>query len=205
MFKISKARNRKGFTLIELMIVIAIIIILAAIAIPNYLRMTERAKKSRLAADMATLATGLETFRTDWGSYPVVTTAEAVSDAAGHAVINAELAGLGGTAPNTATVNIATRTNVLGESGPIEYLKPGTLNSIIDPFTTTAAAISNADGLVYYLSDDNGNHWVTFAYIRTDTAGVTFLYRTDSVSAATEILTTDGVLVIDADGVVTDS
>ncbi len=59
-----------AFTLIELLIVVAIIAILAAIAVPNFLEAQTRAKVSRARADMRTEATGLETYRIDWNKYP---------------------------------------------------------------------------------------------------------------------------------------
>jgi len=62
--------NRKGFTLIELMVVIAIIIILAAIAIPNYINMTKRAQQSKATSDAAVIATALEVYHTDYNEYP---------------------------------------------------------------------------------------------------------------------------------------
>ncbi|CAN5194398.1 hypothetical protein BH09SUM1_BH09SUM1_07300 [soil metagenome] len=61
---------RRAFTLIELLIVVAIIAILAAIAVPNFLAAQVRSKVSRTHADLRTLATALETYRVDNNSYP---------------------------------------------------------------------------------------------------------------------------------------
>ncbi|MBN1475302.1 prepilin-type N-terminal cleavage/methylation domain-containing protein [Candidatus Sumerlaeota bacterium] len=55
-----------AFTLIELLIVVAIIAILAAIAVPNFLEAQTRAKVSRSMADMRSLATAVEAYRVDW-------------------------------------------------------------------------------------------------------------------------------------------
>jgi type II secretion system protein G len=60
----------RAFTLIELLIVVAIIAILAAIAVPNFLEAQTRAKVSRGKADMRTVATGLEVYRLDANKYP---------------------------------------------------------------------------------------------------------------------------------------
>ncbi len=66
--------RRRAFTLIELLIVVAIIAILAAIAVPNFLEAQTRAKVSRAKADMRSLTTGMEAYYIDHNRYPPVFT-----------------------------------------------------------------------------------------------------------------------------------
>jgi type II secretion system protein G len=63
--------QRSAFTLIELLIVVAIIAILAAIAVPNFLEAQTRSKVSRARADMRSLGTAIESYRIDNNSYPL--------------------------------------------------------------------------------------------------------------------------------------
>ncbi len=62
--------NLSAFTLIELLIVVAIIAILAAIAVPNFLEAQTRAKVSRMKSDIRTLTTAIESYGVDNNGYP---------------------------------------------------------------------------------------------------------------------------------------
>jgi type II secretion system protein G len=69
--------SRRAFTLIELLIVVAIIAILAAIAVPNFLEAQTRSKTARVKNDLRTLATVLESYRVDQNAYPPSSTSAA--------------------------------------------------------------------------------------------------------------------------------
>ena len=168
MWTLSKARNRKGFTLIELMIVIAIIIILAAIAIPSYLHFVDRAKKAKAAANMGNIAQYLATFNTDWSVFPYTSSTTLTEPITNAGVLYAELTGADA---NPATVNLTGKTTVTGENGPITYINGAKLLQLgKNPWVPTAH--------IYYEVNGNGTHWTL--YVKMGTANASkYLYRTD--------------------------
>ena len=68
-------RNNKGFTLIELMIVVAIIGILAAIAIPNFIAMQMRAKRAELPTNVDGIRTAQKAYHAEWDKFTSATAA----------------------------------------------------------------------------------------------------------------------------------
>lgn len=121
---LQKLRSQKGFTLIELMIVVAIIGILAAIAIPNFLSYQCKAKQSEAKSNLGSLRTNMEAYFAEFDVYPSTTTAVGF-ETKGTARYTYSITG--GTSTFTATAALKTAINSITDTWTINEL--GTLSN----------------------------------------------------------------------------
>lgn len=153
-------RKQKGFSLIELLIVVAIILVIAAIAIPNLMRARMAANDSAAAASLRTINTAEISYI---GAYPSIG-------------FPATMASLGGAAPCTVGVAsaclidnfLATNGGGLGKSGynftAVGSASGGGAVGENDQFFSTATPFGNLSGTRAYCSIED-------AVLRTQPAG----------------------------------
>jgi prepilin-type N-terminal cleavage/methylation domain-containing protein len=152
-------KNSKGFSLIELLIVVAIILIISAIAIPNLLRSRIAANQASAVGSLRTLNTAEVTYSTTYNSgftqtlsylRPPAGAANPTSTAAG--LIDSILAG--GTKSGYSFTYSAGTADVTGHT---------------NVYSITAIPITSSTGTNYYFTDQSG----TLRQNSTTTAGAT--------------------------------
>lgn len=65
-----KARKGRGFTLVELLVVIVVLAVLAAIVLPKFMNSSQRSKESALRSDLKVVRNAISMFQADTGKYP---------------------------------------------------------------------------------------------------------------------------------------
>ncbi len=78
--------EREGFTLIELLIVVVIIGILAAIAIPKFAATKDKAKLASVRSDLRNIMSAQEAYYIDWGQYTGSLSTTVFDPSAGNSV-----------------------------------------------------------------------------------------------------------------------
>ncbi len=137
----------KGFSLIELLVVVAIILVIAAIAVPNFLRSRVAANQASAVASLHTLTIAEVTYSSTYGNGYTADLLTLASPATVGAVPSSTAAGL---------IDSALASGV--KSGYTFTYSPGAVDGVgrINGFTFTAIPVSSNTGTNYYYSDESG-------------------------------------------------
>jgi len=161
--------NRRAFTLLEMMIVIGIIIIISAIAIPSYLNVINRNKIASAKQTINVISSALEEYRIEWGMYPhdkskTLTIESFGCDQYDSSIMEKELTGNG-------VLNSSTKHNKTtdGYCSPIKYINKESFDGIKNPWIPSRHYIyaSNGTSYVIYIKMQKGH------YLYTETNGQT--------------------------------
>ena len=130
-------RKQKGFSLIELLIVVAIILIIAAIAIPNLLRSKIAANQASAVASLRTLNTSAVLYNTNYQVYPT------------------SLANFG-TSGTASSASADLIDSVLAGGTKSGYTFTWAGGGTTGAYTITAAPVTvNSTGTIYYFTDQS--------------------------------------------------
>lgn len=134
------ASTRRGFTLIELMIVVAIVAILAAVAIPNFLRYQAKSRQSEARANLGGIFVAETAYYSEHATYGLLSEVGFVSSYAAARIY---------------TYTDGTEIQV-GRTGLVVYAGSVAAGHGTDGFTATAAGVISSNGIVdsWYINHD---------------------------------------------------
>lgn len=155
--------TQKGFSLIELLIVVAVILIIAAFAIPNFVRSKMAANQASAVGSLRTMNTACLAYSTTYGQFPTSLTDLGPVLAGGNGNGNGNANGHGQAAPSSTSADLID--SVLASGIKSGYLFSFTAGAANQSYSITATPISlGATGQTMYFTDQSG-------VIRGDTSG----------------------------------